>query len=364
MPRPVLEWERRLGRRLTLRDLHILKTVAQSGSMAKAARSLGMSQPSVSEAVAKLEAALRVRLLDRGPRGIEPTIYTDALLRREQVISDELQQGIRDIEFLANPAAGEVRIGCPENLACGFVPTVIDRMSRCYPKVAFHVTPVEPAAMGFRELRERSVDLMIGRILTPPLDDDLEAQTLFEDRLLVVAGASSPWARRRKITMDELLDQPWVHIPQNNPVNTYYARRSKGARVDPAHAGRKHLFDACAQPSSRHRAIPCRTLGMDASFQYQRTIAESLAGRSRNSLTAGCDCEAQEPDSEPGRRTLHRTSAGTREIDVDALSHSGQGAIKQRLNVRVGSVSDEPLDVADVWNRAGSRHGGARLYGF
>jgi DNA-binding transcriptional LysR family regulator len=233
MPRPVLEWERRLGRRLTLRDLHILKTVAQSGSMAKAARSLGMSQPSVSEAVAKLEAALRVRLLDRGPRGIEPTIYTDALLRREQVISDELQQGIRDIEFLANPAAGEVRIGCPENLACGFVPTVIDRMSRCYPKVAFHVTPVEPAAMGFRELRERSVDLMIGRIIAPPLDDDLEAQTLFEDRLLVVAGASSPWARRRKIAMEELLDEPWVHIPQNNPVNTYYAASLRARGLTP-----------------------------------------------------------------------------------------------------------------------------------
>ena len=233
MPRLVLEWERSLGRRLTLRDLHILKTVAQSGSMAKAARSLGMSQPSVSEAVAKLEAVLRVRLLDRGPRGVEPTIYTNALLRREQVISDEVQQAIRDIEFLADPAAGEIRIGCPENLACGFVPTVIDRMSRCYPKVTFHVTPVEPAAMGFRELRERSVDLMIGRILAPPLDDDLDAQTLFEDRLLVVAGASSPWTRRRKIAMDELLDEPWVHIPQNNLVNTYYVASLRAHGLTP-----------------------------------------------------------------------------------------------------------------------------------
>src|SRR5215468_11373929 len=155
MPRPVLEWEKRLGRRLTLRDLHILKVVARSGSMAKAARDLGMSQPSVSEAIAKLEAALRVRLLDRGPRGIEPTIYADALLRREQVVSDELQQGIRDIEFLSNPATGEVRIGCPENLASGFMPTTIDRMSRRYPRVAFHVAQVLPAAMGYRELRER-----------------------------------------------------------------------------------------------------------------------------------------------------------------------------------------------------------------
>jgi DNA-binding transcriptional LysR family regulator len=223
MPRPVLEWEKRLGRRLTLRDLHILKTVARSGSMAKAARDLGMSQPSVSEAIAKLEAALRVRLLDRGPRGIEPTIYANALLRREQVVSDELQQGIRDIEFLSNPTAGEVRIGCPENLACGFVPTIIDRMSRRYPKITFQVTPLEPAALGFRELRERRVDLTVGRIVHPPLDDDLDAEILFEDRLRVVAGACSPWARRRKITLEELMHERWLHIPEDNAVNAYVA---------------------------------------------------------------------------------------------------------------------------------------------
>src|SRR5262249_54792879 len=213
MPRPVLEWERRLGRRLTLRDLHILEAVVAAGSMAKAARTLGMSQPSVSEAMTNLEAAVRVRMLDRGPRGIEPTIYATALLRRGQVVFDELQQGIRDIEFLANPAAGEVRLGCPENLAAGFVPTIIDRMSRRFPRITFHVPPVEPAAMGFRELRERSVDLMIGRILNRTLDDDLDAKVLFDDHLCVVAGATNPWARRRKFTFGALRDAPWVHMP-------------------------------------------------------------------------------------------------------------------------------------------------------
>ena len=218
MPQPIMEWESRIGRRVRLRDLHILSCVVQAGSMAKAASRLRMSQPSISEAIANLESALRVRLLDRSPRGVEPTIYANALLRRGRVVFDELSQGVRDIEFLADPTTGVVRIGCPENLAAGFVPTIIDRMSRRYPKIAFHVTPVEPAAMGFRELRERSVDLMVGRILDPPLDDDLDAEMLFEDRLLVVAGASSPWARRRQIAIEELMAEPWVHIPSNTPV--------------------------------------------------------------------------------------------------------------------------------------------------
>ena len=68
-----------------------------------------------------------MRLLDRNPRGIRPTIYGDALLRRGLVVFDELKQGIKEIECLANPGTGEVRIGCPEFLADGVVPAFIDQ---------------------------------------------------------------------------------------------------------------------------------------------------------------------------------------------------------------------------------------------
>src|SRR5712675_362495 len=133
MPQPIMEWESRIGRRVRLRDLHILSCVVQAGSMAKAASRLRMSQPSVSESIANLEAALRVRLLDRSPRGVEPTIYAQALLKRGYVVFDELQQGLRDLEFLANPTVGEVRVGCPENLSAGFVPEIIERLSVKHP---------------------------------------------------------------------------------------------------------------------------------------------------------------------------------------------------------------------------------------
>jgi molybdenum-dependent DNA-binding transcriptional regulator ModE len=53
-----MEWESRLGHRLRIRDLYILSTVVKSGSMAKAARQLAMSQPAVSEAIANLESIL------------------------------------------------------------------------------------------------------------------------------------------------------------------------------------------------------------------------------------------------------------------------------------------------------------------
>src|SRR2546427_5517400 len=122
-----IDWESQIGRRLKLRDLHVFSTVVQRGSMAKAARQLGVSTPAVSEVIADLEHALGVRLVDRSAQGIEPTIYGDAILRRSVAVFDELKQGIRDIEFLSNPTTGEVRIACAEAPWYTFLPEITRR---------------------------------------------------------------------------------------------------------------------------------------------------------------------------------------------------------------------------------------------
>src|SRR5712691_7435 len=129
----------RIGRRMKLHDLHVLMAVAQVGSMRKAAALLNTTQPAVSRSIAELEHAFGVRLLDRSPQGIEPTQYGRALLRRGVAAFDELKQSGQDIEFLSNPEGGELRIGSGTALAEGLVLAVIDRLSRRYPRVVYHV---------------------------------------------------------------------------------------------------------------------------------------------------------------------------------------------------------------------------------
>lgn len=219
MDKAIQHWESRIGRRLKLRDLHILSAVVEWGSMAKAAAHLAMSQPAVSEAIANLENALRVRLLDRSSRGIEPTIYAHALLKRGHVVFDELRQGLRDIEFLANPTAGEVRIASSELMAAGLLPAAIDRLSRRYPQMVVRVVQVDTSTLEFRELRERKVDLVLARIPGSLVEDDLDIEILLDDRHLVVVGARSRWARRRKVALAELVNEPWVFSP-NQVVRT------------------------------------------------------------------------------------------------------------------------------------------------
>src|SRR5262249_54198892 len=98
---------KRIGQRLKLRDLNILMAVVRCGTMGKAAAQLAVSQPVVSKAIADLEHTVGVRLLDRSKRGVEPTLYGRALIRRGAVIFDEMQQSLSDIEFLSDPSTGE-----------------------------------------------------------------------------------------------------------------------------------------------------------------------------------------------------------------------------------------------------------------
>ncbi len=209
-----IDWEGRIGRRLRLRDLHIFFTAVQCGSMAKAGQKLGVTQPAVSRVVADLEQAVGVRLLDRGARGVEPTIYGRALLARSNAAFDELRQGVRDIEFLADPTVGEVRIGCQETFAAAILPSVIHRFSQAYPRVVLHVEQLGSLAAESSALRERTIDLGMFLLVKPDDDkrfmEDLNVEVLFHDKLVVAAGGQSRWARRRKLDLAELVDEPWV----------------------------------------------------------------------------------------------------------------------------------------------------------
>jgi len=217
MPRK-LDSDSQIGRRLTLRDLHLFLTVVQHGSMASAAVQLGISQPNVSEVIADLEQALDARLFDRRPRGVEPTMYGEALLKRTRAVFDELRQGVKDIEFLTDPARGEVRIGFPPAAMATFLPDLIQKFSDAYPKVVLRISEVPRSAIN-SVLRERTHDLHLEWCVPPFSRDDaandVNIEYLFDDHFVIVAGPNTRWARRRKIDLAELRAERWMLGPPN-----------------------------------------------------------------------------------------------------------------------------------------------------
>ena len=223
-----------IGRRLKLRDLQLLEAVVRWGSIAKAANQLNVTQSAASKAISQLEHAVGARLLDRNTRGVEPTQYGRALLRRGLAIFDELRQGIKEIEFLADPAIGHVKVGCPEAGAAGLLPAIIQELRRKSPGIVCEAVWM-PATMPLqvRELRERRVDLILVRVNEPEIEDDLCADILFPDPILLVAGHRNKWLRRRRIQLSELINEPWILTPSNSVSSLVVAEafRSKGLEM-------------------------------------------------------------------------------------------------------------------------------------
>ena len=222
-----------VGRRLRLKDLHVFMAVVRSGSMAKAADQLDISQPAISEVISGLEHALRVKLFDRNPRGVELTACGRALLKRGIAAFDELSQGLAEIEDLVDPESGEVRVGCLESISASIMPSIIREFKQKYPRVVVQLDNVPTPTMELPELRDRRLDLVIARVRPVGADvfaDDLNVEILFEDHVVVAAGLKSPWARRRHIDLVELLDEPW--IVTNSRAGTILAEacRAKGLK--------------------------------------------------------------------------------------------------------------------------------------
>ena len=204
---------------MKLQDLHVLMTVVKAGSMGKAAQILNTTQPNISRSIGELEHAFGVRLLDRHRQGIEPTEYGRALLDCGTAVFDDLRQGVKSIASLADPAAGELRIGTTTFLAASFVSALVDRLSRRHPRIVFHLVTGYTDTLH-RELAERNVDLLIIRGSGPIADPRYDFEFLFDDSYVVAAGPQNQWVRRRRIEIAELVDELWVLPPPDSVIGS------------------------------------------------------------------------------------------------------------------------------------------------
>jgi DNA-binding transcriptional LysR family regulator len=205
-----MKWTDRIGRRVKLRDLHIALAVAEAGSMTRAAEELAVSYPVVSKTISELEHTLGVKLFDRSSSGVEPTHYGRALLKSGVAVFDEMRRGLQQIEFIKQPDVGELRIGSSIVTDAGLLPAIIERFSQEFPRAVVNVLPENIAIQQYDNLRDRKVELVVGRLPTTMTEPDLIAEPLFDEPPVVVAGAESCWAKRRNLALADLIGEPWV----------------------------------------------------------------------------------------------------------------------------------------------------------
>ena len=185
-------------------------TVVECGSMAKAAIELGLSQPAVSGVIADLEHTFGVPLFDRSHAGVEPTVYGHALLRRGLAAFDELKLGCAISNFSPIRRAAKCGSAVRTSIAGAILAPLACNLCRDYPGITLMIEPFPKPTLDVPELRARELDVVLSRWTKPRADDpfagDFNVEILFDDEVVIAAGASSRWAGRRKLALADLQD--------------------------------------------------------------------------------------------------------------------------------------------------------------
>jgi DNA-binding transcriptional LysR family regulator len=206
-----MDWMDQISRRLRLRDLRILQATVDAGSMAKAARVLAISQPAISYSIAEMEKGLGVPLLDRTSQGVTATAFGRLLLDRSAVVFNELRLSMSEIQSLADPAVGELRIGTTPPMSA-VASATINQLVKSYPRMRFDLIN-DATDVLLSKIRSRTIELAITRMNNVAAEDDLSVTVLFEDELAVIASKTNRWVSRPAVTLKQLQAEPWVFPP-------------------------------------------------------------------------------------------------------------------------------------------------------
>ena len=205
---------------VTASQLRNLIAIANAGSFTVAARSLGLSQPTVHRTARNLEAVAGMPFFTARPSGVRLTAAADAFMRGAKLAQSELKQAVEDISRETGEECGTFVLGSLPLARTAIVPKAIHAMVSTVE--GFQVRVVEGRyAELLRSLREGDIDCLIGALRHPIPADDIEQELLFQDALAIVAHPSHPLVDQRMITLGDTVEFPWIAPPKETPAGQY-----------------------------------------------------------------------------------------------------------------------------------------------
>lgn len=210
--------------RLKTRQLLLLAAMEEEGNVRRAADVLGMTQPAASRLLKELEDVLEVRLFDRTPHGMHPTLYGEVMIRHARMVLSNLSQAHDEIAALRAGLVGQVQLGAIAAAAATMVPLAIARVKASYPQLQIWLQ-VETSDVMLPLVAQGHLDIMVGRVLERQgqFKDAVRYEPIAEEPLCVVARPGHPLvlananasanAHAGTLTMADIAGEGWVLHP-------------------------------------------------------------------------------------------------------------------------------------------------------
>ena len=287
-----------------VKQLRVLRAVAEHGSFSAAAEALSYTQPAISQQIAALEKRAGTTLVDRGSRGVRLTEAGRALVEHAEVVIARLAAAEAELEAIAGVRGGRVRLSSFPSAGASLLPPAVALFNERHPEVELNFMEREPEeAVQMLRAAELEVALVFKfRALSQPefdrLYEGIELQHLIDDPMYLALPRDHPAARKSRVRLEDVSDDTWIQNDTTGPCGRLHLAACAAAGFEPrigfqsddynvvqgliAAGVGVSLLPALALTNVRDDIV-VRSLGRKA--PTRRIAAATLAGRYRSPAT-------------------------------------------------------------------------------
>jgi len=222
---------KRFDRLLTTAQLRSLIAVSETQNFSLAARSIGISQPTLYRSARQLENISGVPLFIKNKEGIALTKSALLLVKHIKLAFYELKQGVMEIESWHQRYTGKITVGCLPIAKTNLLPESICQFSKAYPYVNINIVDGTYSEL-LHDLRHGDVDFFISPIRDPLPIADVVQDFLFDDTMGLVVRSKHPALLQGEASLDNLSKYPWIVAPKKTPIRDYFNGMFSDAGVD------------------------------------------------------------------------------------------------------------------------------------
>jgi len=221
-----------LKARLKTRQLLLLIALDDYRNIHRAAEELHMTQPAASKQIKDLEEMLDVKLFERLPRGMEPTIYGETMIRHARMALTSLALAHDDIVALRAGLAGQVEVGVIMAPAMALLPRAIARVKEEAPRLRIGVQ-LETSNLLLNKLQHGTLDFMIGRIFDTGDTSGLIYEELSEEPACAVVRPGHPLLDKPQLGLADIAALPWILPPHGSILRYRFDMMFRRAGLEP-----------------------------------------------------------------------------------------------------------------------------------
>ena len=199
---------------MNIRQLACFVAIVDEGSFTRAARAIGIAQPSLSQHIRALEEELNGRLIERLPRGIALTPAGRTLLPEARAAVRAVERGRRGVRASLALEAGELEIATVLSMAVGLLPRYIKIWHERYPDVGIRLQEFRHRSLLEDAVVQGVADFAIGPLPVRAWEGPLTV--ISWEEFVIVLPPGDPLAGRQSVRLEELADREWVLYHQDH----------------------------------------------------------------------------------------------------------------------------------------------------